>query len=242
MTSITTNTPTTSTPATSSNITTADDGSTVISSAPANDSKTSSTTSTTQTEATSKAQNGSDSSTTSSSAPTFTSRAEKMATLNSEFNIMSPDFTLTQAFVNRMAELELISGGEAEKLAADLPKGSAAAGDTPTVAELQTFIKDFSKTLQNNEEAPKGLLDILEDAEKILNNLDSSKPDNSVDIAGTQAALKQFIDSPEALKVNDDDDRNLRALHNMLVVADKLTPANRTSENVNAYLKVLHDL
>lgn len=168
-------------------------------------------------------------------------RADALATLNSEFNIMSSDFRITQQFMNRMAELNLISAEDAERVSAGLPAGDSSE-QAPTVAEMQTFVSDYINELEDAEDAPEGLLDILKNAESILKNLDSSNPDPDVDIAGTAAALKQFIESKEGLANDEDKDRDLRQLHNMLVVADSLSPANRNSEGVNAYIKVMQGL
>jgi len=204
-------------------------------------SETGATSSTDQTTETGTATESTTQSASTNSGTSVSSRAESLATLNSEFNIMSSDFRITQQFMNRMAELNLISGEDAERISTGLPAGDSSE-QAPTVAEMQTFVSDYITELEDAEDAPAGLLDILKNAESILKDLDSSNPDPDIDIAGTAAALKQFIESEEGLANDENKDRDLRQLHNMLVVADSLSPANRNSEGVNAYIKVMQGL
>jgi len=182
-------------------------------------------------------------STTEQAASNFTSRAEKLATLNKEFNIVSPDFRINQAFVNRMAELELISSQDAEKLNAGIPATASGDKQTDTVAEIETFIDTFSTKLKNAEEQPEDLMDILQDSKSILANLDGSKSKTfEADIATTNAALTQFLKSDDAKALTESERGSLSDLQTALTVADKLNPTSRTSENINAYMRVLGNL
>lgn len=172
----------------------------------------------------------------------FTSRAEKLATLNSEFNIVSQNFRLSQEFVNRMAELELISTDDAAGLNKGLSiTANSGTDNADTVGELTTFIDSFSAQLEQQEDKPQGLLDILQNSKSILQNLDGSKAFEA-DIPGTAAALADYLRSSDASNLTDSETKSLEDLHTALTVADKLNPTSRTSDNINAYMRVLGDL
>jgi len=175
---------------------------------------------------------------------TFSNRAEKLATLNSEFNIVSQGFRLSQEFVNRMAELELITASEAEGLNTDLPlTADSDTSEADTVGELTTFIDTFSAKLEKQEDAPGGLMEILQNSKSILQNLDGSKSKTfEADIPETAAALADYLRSSDASSLTDSETKSLKDLHTALTVADKLNPTSRTSDNINAYMRVLGDL
>lgn len=174
----------------------------------------------------------------------FSSRAEKLAALNSEFDIISQGFRLSQEFVNRMAELDLISASDAEGLNVDLPlTASSDTDEADTVGELTTFIDTFSAKLEKQEDKPQGLLDILQDSKSILQNLDGSKSKTfEADIPETAAALADYLRSSDATSLSDSETKSLKDLHTALTVADKLNPTSRTSDNINAYMRVMGDL
>lgn len=170
----------------------------------------------------------------------FTGRAEKLAVLNSEFNIVSPEFRLSQEFVNRMAELGLISEEDAGGLNAGLPVSNGVqGGETDTVAQMQSFIDDFTSQLEEQDQNPGGLIEILRDAESVLDNLDGSQ--STVDIPATAAALDNFLRSDASGELDDKERSSLEQLHTTLAVADKLNPTSRTSANINAYMQVMTD-
>jgi len=175
---------------------------------------------------------------------TFSNRAEKLATLNSEFNIVSQGFRLSQEFVNRMAELELITASEAEGLNTDLPlTADSDTSEADTVGELTTFIDTFSAKLEKQEDAPGGLMEILQNSKSILQNLDGSKSKTfEADIPETAAALADYLRSSDASSLTDSETKSLKDLHTALTVADKLNPTSRTSDNINAYVRVMSDL
>ncbi len=174
----------------------------------------------------------------------FSTRAEKLAALNSEFDIVSPSFKLSQQFVNRMAELDLISASDAEGLNTDLPlTASSGTDEADTVGELTTFIDSFSAKLEKQEDAPSGLLEILQNSKSILQNLDGSKSKTfEADIPETAAALADYLRSSDASSLSDSETKSLNDLHTALTVADKLNPTSRTSDNINAYMRVMGDL
>lgn len=174
----------------------------------------------------------------------FSTRAEKLAALNSEFNIVSQGFRLSQDFVNRMAELDLISASDAEGLNTDLPlTADSDTSEADTVAELTTFIDSFSAKLEKQEDAPSGLLEILQNSKSILQNLDGSKSKTfEADIPETAAALADYLRSSDASSLSDSETKSLKDLHTALTVADKLNPTSRTSDNINAYMRVMGDL
>lgn len=172
----------------------------------------------------------------------LSSRAEKLATLNSEFNIVSQNFRLSQEFVNRMAELELISTDDAAGLNKGLSvTASSGTDNADTVGELTTFIDTFSAQLEKQEDKPQGLLDILQNSKSILQNLDGSKAFEA-DIPETAAALADYLRSSDASNLTDSETKSLEDLHTALTVADKLNPTSRTSDNINAYMRVLGSL
>ncbi len=174
----------------------------------------------------------------------FSTRAEKLAALNSEFDIVSPSFKLSQQFVNRMAELDLISASDAEGLNTDLPlTADSDSSEADTVGELTTFIDSFSAKLEKQEDAPSGLLEILQNSKSILENLDGSKSKTfEADIPETAAALADYLRSSDASTLSDSETKSLKDLHTALTVADKLNPTSRTSDNINAYMRVMGDL
>ena len=173
-----------------------------------------------------------------SSTTKFSSRAEKMAALNKEFNISSPSFKLDQNFINRLSDFGLISENDSVELNKNLPLDAYSSADDNnigTIKELSQFIDDFSKKLKNQENSSEGLLEILQQSKKVLNNLSGSQES----ISPTVNALGLVLQSEEALSFSAEEKKAIEDIQSVLKVANSLNPNSRNSDNINAYMSIL---
>ncbi len=168
----------------------------------------------------------------------FSTRAEKFSQLNKEFDITSSKFTITKEFVNRLAELSIISTQEAETLSVDI-KATDNSKDSSTVGSLKTDVGELIKRVKA-ETGTEGLIAILEKSQKILDNLDGSKSkDFPVDPATAAAELEHFLQSENAKILTDKETTVLKDLKTALNIADKLNPEQRSSAEVSKYMEIL---
>lgn len=168
----------------------------------------------------------------------FSTRAEKFAQLNKEFDITSSKFTITTEFVNRLAELNIISSDEAASLSKDLPT-AASAESKDTVGQLKTDVDALIERVKP-EKGVESLINLLEKSQEILNNLDGSKSKTfPIDPATAAAELEHFLKTDEAKVLTDKEVNVVKDLKAALNIADKLSPEQRTSAEVSKYMEIL---
>lgn len=166
----------------------------------------------------------------------FSSRGEKFAQLNKEFDITGSDFKITNGFLNRLSELGLITESEASKLAGGL---NSVTGSTDSVGELKGAIDAISERVKD-EDGVSNLLKLLENSKEILDNLDGSKSKTfPVDPATAAAELESFLKSDDADILTDKEKESLKDVQTALTIADKLSPEQRTSAEVSKYMSIL---
>ncbi len=178
----------------------------------------------------------------------LSARAKKIQKLNEEFFPAGPkSVKITSAFIQRLQEYGFLSAEEADKF--NPTKKSAIEQPASTVGELSLFIDDLSARLK--KDAPEsGLINLLQKAKSVINNLDGSNPTGAdIDVGAVVAELKRYTYSEgkysenassgkaEALDYNDK--ASLRQLSIALQVADKLNPSSNASQKINAYLRHL---
>ena len=169
---------------------------------------------------------------------TFSSRAEKFSQLNKEFDITSSKFTITTEFVNRLAELNIISTEEAESLSVDL-KATDTTKENNSVGDLKTGIDTLIERVKS-ETGTEGLIAILEKSQKILDNLDGSKSKEfPVDPATAAAEVEHFLKSDSAKILTNEETSLLKDIKLAMNIADKLNPEQRSSAEVSKYMEVL---
>jgi hypothetical protein len=169
---------------------------------------------------------------------TFSTRAEKFSQLNKEFDITSSKFTITTEFVNRLAELNIISSEEAQSLSVDL-KASDSTKETNSVGDLKTGVDALIERVKP-EAGTEGLIAILEKSQKILDNLDGSKSKEfPVDPATAAAEIEHFLKSDNAKILTNEETSLLKDLKLAMNIADKLNPEQRSSAEVSKYMEIL---
>lgn len=169
---------------------------------------------------------------------TFSTRAEKFAQLNKEFDINSSKFTITGEFINRLAELKIISSDEASSLSSDLPTTN----NTQTTGTLEQIDSATDAIIQRLESAPEasGLIDVLEKSQQILDNLDGANSKKfPIDPATAAAQINQFLQGESANLLTEKEQGVVKDLKTALNIADKLNPLQRTSAEVSKYMEIL---
>ena len=166
----------------------------------------------------------------------FSSRAEKFAQLNKEFDITASGFKITGQFINRLAELNIISSSEASSLSTDLSPETEATG---SLSELKSAMDALVKRVKD-ETGTEGLIAILEKSKQILENLDGSvSKEFPIDPATAAAELDSLLKSDLASILSRQELTTLKDLKTALNIADKLNPEQRTSAEVSKYMEIL---
>ena len=166
----------------------------------------------------------------------FSSRGEKFAQLNKEFDITGSDFKITNEFLSRLSALGIITESEASKLTDGL---NSTTGSTDTVAGLKGAIDAISNRVKD-EDGVSSLLSVLDNSKQILDNLDGSKSKTfPVDPATAAAELDSFLKSDGASILTDKEKESLKDVQTALNIADKLSPEQRTSAEVSKYMSIL---
>ena len=166
----------------------------------------------------------------------FSSLAEKFAQLNQEFDITASGFKITSEFINRLAELNIISSDEAASLSIDLSPETEA---TDSLSELKSGMDALVKRVQG-ETGTAGLIALLEKSQQILDNLDGSISKTfPIDPATAAAELDVYLKSDAASMLSDKEISTLKDLKIALNIADKLNPEQRTSAEVSKYMEIL---
>jgi hypothetical protein len=172
----------------------------------------------------------------------LSTRAQKIQKLNQEFFPDGPhSLRITPGFIQRLQEFGFISNSEAEGFGANLASNALSSGN-----ELPGTIGDISRNIEaitqrvsriNSED---DLVGILQRSDAILQNLDGSKPNAlASDIRTVNAELSNYLNSTEADELTEQEKSALNELNTALKVADKLNPANLSTQKLNQYLAFL---
>jgi hypothetical protein len=171
--------------------------------------------------------------------PAFSSRAEMLAQMNKEFDITGSDFHISQQFINRLAEIGLISEGEVTDLNKDLTLNSSGTKATDSITTLKSAIEIIFERVKN-EEGISGLLSVLDKSQKILDNLDGSKSKTfPIDPATAAAELDHYLKSDDSNILTEKEKQSLGDLKIALTIADKLSPEQRSSAEISKYMEIL---
>ncbi len=171
--------------------------------------------------------------------PVFSSRAEKLAQINKEFDITSPGFRISQQFINRLSEIGLISENEATELNKGLPLTSSGTQSTESVETLKSAVEIIFERIKN-EDGVSGLLSVLDKSQQILDNLDGSKSKVfPIDPATAAAELDHYLKSDNASILTEEEKQSLNDLKTAFTIADKLSPEQRTSAEISKYMEIL---
>ena len=171
--------------------------------------------------------------------PLFSSRAEKLAQINKEFDITSPGFRISQQFINRLSEIGLISENEATELNKGLPLTSSGTQSTESVETLKSAVEIIFERIKN-EDGVSGLLSVLDKSQQILDNLDGSKSKVfPIDPATAAAELDHYLKSDNASILTEEEKQSLSDLKTAFTIADKLSPEQRTSAEISKYMEIL---
>jgi hypothetical protein len=166
----------------------------------------------------------------------ISTRAQKIQKLNEEFFSEGMDsFTVTQDFIQRLADYGLITADEANKLGASAETSES--GDSSTVGELSTFIDSFSESLKKTD-PNSTLIDVLQQAKTVLDNFNSpTQSSQNVNIAQVSSQLQNYIDT-SGEQLSETDKQSLNQLVSALDVANILTPGKNTTSQINSYLAI----
>ncbi|WP_020407470.1 hypothetical protein [Hahella ganghwensis] len=168
----------------------------------------------------------------------ISTRAEKLAQLNKEFNITSSGFRVSQTFITRLTELGFLSSEEAEKLSGNLASSNPVEQTTQSVEELQESLQSLFDRLADEENS--GLKTLIGSSMEILENLDNPNAQGS-DLTESSiiAALDFHLNSSE-ISFSGKDRQTLEDLQTVLSITEKLGQENHSSSKVNQYLKIMN--
>jgi hypothetical protein len=167
----------------------------------------------------------------------FSTRAEKFSQLNKEFDITASNFKITDTFINRLKDLEILTSDQAEKLSIDLKPEIK---ETESLSLLDTKINELKKRIKN-EPGVDSLITILDKSQKILSNLNGSKDSSfPIDPSTAAAGLDQFLKSEGSSILTKEEKQTVGDLRIALLIADKLNPEQRTSAEVSKYMEILN--
>ncbi|QEQ97423.1 hypothetical protein [Neptunomonas concharum] len=171
--------------------------------------------------------------------PVFSSRAEKLAQINKEFDITTPGFRISQQFINRLSEIGFISENEATELNKGLPLTSSGTQSTESVETLKSAVEIIFERIKN-EDGVSGLLSVLDKSQQILDNLDGSKSKVfPIDPTTAAAELDHYLKSDNASVLTEKEKQSLGDLKTAFTIADKLSPEQRTSAEISKYMEIL---
>ncbi|GAB6042946.1 hypothetical protein [Endothiovibrio diazotrophicus] len=163
----------------------------------------------------------------------LSTRAQKIRLLNEEFFPGGPSTVqISPAFVERLQEYGLISGADAKRLGADLedtqPEG--------TLGDISTFIDGFVDKL-TEENPDDGFIDTLKSAQSLIDHFDDPRSaDSGTAIPTLSAQINQYLASDRGQSLDEQETHALKQLNLALTIADKMTPATRSSQKINQYL------
>jgi hypothetical protein len=168
----------------------------------------------------------------------FSSRAEKFSQLNKEFDIKAGNFKITDKFINRLNEMDLLTDSQASKLRNGLDTETKS---TDSLNRLDSKINALTKRIKE-ETGVESLISILNKSQDILKNLDGSKSKSfPIDPATAGAELDHFLKSDKASILTNDEKNSVKDLQVALAIADKLNPEQRTSAEIGKYMEILNN-
>lgn len=171
---------------------------------------------------------------------TFSSRAERLAILSSEFEMLSSDFSLSHSFINRMHQLGLVNQHDSAKLNSDIAIQSKNNQETLPLQHIQNTIVSIKNRISPQPHSD-GLVALMNNSSQILSNIDASKSNNfPIDPATAAAELEQYLRPERAGIFNEAEVESLKDLKIALNVADKLSPEKRNSAQVSKYMEILN--
>ena len=172
----------------------------------------------------------------SSSQTTLSTRGERLAALNQDFDIVNPNFTITDDFLTRLADLGFISSGELANLQQEVNvNNSSDAEADSSLAGIKQSTLDIIERFENDGQA-ESLVAILNKATDIIDNFGKT---SSPDISTTIAQLDYQLNNNEVATLTNQDKATLSELQTVLSIAEKLNPQSRTSTNIDQYMQLL---
>ncbi|OUR65837.1 hypothetical protein A9Q79_02285 [Methylophaga sp. 42_25_T18] len=170
----------------------------------------------------------------SSSQTTLSTRGERLAALNQDFDIVNPNFTITDDFLTRLAELNFISSGELASLQQEVSVNNTSDSEADSsLAGIKQKTIDIIERFKNDGQADS-LVAILNKATDIIDNFGKA---SSPDISTTIAQLDYQLNKNEVATLTDQDKATLSELKTVLSIAEKLNPQSRTASNIDTYLQ-----
>jgi hypothetical protein len=167
---------------------------------------------------------------------TLSTRGERLAALNQDFNIISPNFTITDEFLTRLAELDFISQDQLNNLQQEIDVNNTSDSDSNlSLATIKQNTNDIIERFKNDEQA-ENLVTTLKKATSII---DSFGKTGSSDIFTTIAQLEHHLKNNDGIRLTDKEKTTLNELQTVLSIAEKLNPQSRTSTNIDNYLQQL---
>jgi len=171
-----------------------------------------------------------------SSQTTLSTRGERLAALNQDFNIVNPNFTITDDFLTRLADLGFISSGELANLQQEVDVNNSSESDSEadsSLAGIKQSTIDIIERFENDGQA-ESLVTILNKATDIIDNFGKT---SSPDISTTIAQLDYQLNNNDVAALTDKDKATLSELKTVLSIAEKLNPQSRTASNIDTYLQ-----
>lgn len=160
--------------------------------------------------------------------PEFSTRAERLAALNEEFNIMGSDFRVSTAFIQRLHELDFIDDSEAEQLIGRMPDSAAGSADTGTaIQSLQASLM----SLAEEEGSESSLFDLLSRSADALGTLPQQ---NRSDLEGLTQQLDQVLSDPSDL--SESVSGVLGQARDALMIGSRLAPGAGANAAIESYL------
>ncbi len=168
-----------------------------------------------------------------SSKTTLSTRGERLAALNQDFNIVNPNFTITDNFLTRLADLGFISQGELSNLQQELGVNNSSESETDsTLAGIKQSTLNIIERFKNDEQA-ESLVAILNKATDIIDNFGKT---SSPGISTTIAQLDYQLKNNDVAALTNQDKTTLSELKTVLSIAEKLNSQSRTASNIDTYL------
>lgn len=169
-----------------------------------------------------------------SSQTTLSTRGERLAALNQDFNIVNPNFTITGDFLSRLADLGFISQGQLADLQQEIGVNNTSdSKSSSTLTNIKHRTNEIIGRFKNNEQA-ESLVTILNKATDIIDNFGQS---STPDISTITTQLNYQLNNNKIATLTDLDKATLNELKTVLSIAEKLNPQSRTASNIDTYLE-----
>jgi len=170
---------------------------------------------------------------------TLSTRGERLAALNQDFNIISPNFTITDDFLTRLAELDFISQDQLNNLQQEVDVNNTSDSDSnSSLATIKQNTNDIIERFKNDEQA-ENLVTTLKKATSII---DSFGKTGSSDIFTTIAQLEHHLKNNDGVRLTDKEKATLNELQTVLSIAEKLNSQSHTSTNIDNYMQQLEQI